>query len=98
MVLAPASASHTYKSGKYKCKISNKQYKKLRYADSEKYVKAKNTGKKKFTLKIYSKSGKYLGKKKCKVKASVYTSGWGDYGVMWYCKEGIIKEKALSHL
>ena len=30
MILAPVSASHTVKIGKYKCKLTNKQYKKLK--------------------------------------------------------------------
>jgi hypothetical protein len=32
MVLAPVAASHTVKIGKYKCKLTNKQYKKLKTA------------------------------------------------------------------
>lgn len=85
MVLAPASAAHNVKVGKYKGKLSNKQYKNLKIAykkDKKKYhVTIKSTNKKyhKITIQYmngYSpQSGKHFKK--------------GFYGSVWDSRYGI---------
>jgi hypothetical protein len=97
MILAPASASHTYKCGKYKCKITNKQYKKLKKGKVGTWVSGKNVGKKKFVLKFYDYGGNLLGKKTVKVKTSISKEGRNYYVATWYCKDGIIQEKRIKN-
>ena len=82
MTLAPASASHTFKVGKYKATVSDKQYKKLKkakkngdYYDIE--VKTKNTYKvKKYKYKtVTKKKWKY---KKVLIYKDIWNSDWSD--------------------
>ena len=83
MTLAPASASHTFKVGKYKATVSDKQYKKLKKAkkNGDYYdikVKTKNTYKvKKYKYKTVTKK-KWKYKKVLEWK-DVWSSDWSDY-------------------
>ena len=79
MTLGAASASHTFKSGKYKGTISDKQYKKLQNAKKkgkEKLVYGKTKQYKTYKIPKFDKNGKKVGYKKVKsrVKMSVETS------------------------
>ena len=88
MTLAPASASHTFKVGKYKATVSDKQYNKLKKAKkNNKYysveVKTKNTYKvKKYKYKTVTKK-KWKYKKVLEYK-DVWNSDWSDFTTYTY--------------
>ena len=71
MTMSAASASHTFKSGKYKGIISDKQYKKLQIAKNkgnDKLVYGKTKMYKEYNIPKYDKNGKKIGYKKVKSK------------------------------
>ena len=78
MVLAPVAASHTVKIGKYKCKLTNKQYKKLKTA----YKKDKKgtfviikTNKKYYKATIQYENG-YDAQDNKRLKKGFYADVW----------------------
>ena len=83
MVIGVASASHTYKVGKYKITVTDKQYQKLKKAQNgSSYWITKKTGKyhkykapKYKTVKVKKKKWKY---KKVLVDQTVYSKDWSD--------------------
>lgn len=99
MTLGAASASHTFKLGKYKGKISDKQYKKLQSAKKkgkEKLVYGKTKQYKTYKIPKFDKNGKKIGYKKVKskVKMTVETTTYkgkynGDY-VIFFTENGPI--------
>lgn len=84
MVLAPASAAHKVKVGKYKGKITNKQYKKLKTAykkDKSKHVTIKATNKKHHKITIQYMNG-YSPQHEKYYKKGFYGSVWDTrYGM-----------------
>ena len=87
MVLAPVEASYTFKVGKYKCKITNKQYKKLKtaYKKNKKYdFVIGKTNKKYYKLTLEyqrgydEQAGKYYKKG---FYATVWDARYGDDGI-----------------
>lgn len=95
MIMGTASASHTFKAGKYKCTISDKQYKKMKTKSKTKYVDKTFKTNMKFHFgshkyKIYCTVTKYPYAKKARV------SFWfaGDDWAYTHWKNGIDTELA----
>lgn len=85
MIAAPASAAHKVKVGKYKGKLTNKQYKKLKvaYKKDKKYtcVTIKSTNKKYHKITIQYMNG-YSPQSNKNYKKGFYGSVWDTrYGM-----------------
>ena len=105
MTLGATSASHTFKIGKYKGTISDKQYNKLQTAKKkgkEKLVYGKSKQYKTYKIPKFDKNGKKIGYKKVKsrVQMSVETTIHkgkfnGDY-VIFFTENGPIDAKKIT--
>lgn len=105
MTLGAASAAHTFKAGKYKGTLSDKQYKKLQVAKKKgkgKSVYGKTKQYKTYKIPKFDKNGKKIGFKKVKsrVKMTVETTTHngrynGDW-VIFFTDNGPITAKKIT--
>lgn len=97
VMAAKKSKNHTYKYGKLKCSITDKQYKKLKRAKIGTSVKAKVISKIKYVKMDNYYQGEYLGKKRYKLHCYIYKLAKNSYWQEWDAGGWLYGEKKIKH-